>query len=126
MLPLEKSWDIIFISFFLLGGGLFALGALIVATLIAPKAKGASTNMPYECGIPPFGQAWIRFGINYYYYALIFLAFEVDVLYLFPVGMVYSLNFGGREIVEVFIFVTILLLAVVFVWAKGALQWQKR
>ena len=126
MLPLERGWDIIFISLFLLGGGFFALGALIIATMIAPKAKGIFTNMPYECGIPPFGQAWIRFGINYYYYALIFLAFEVDVLYLFPVGIVYSLNFGGREIVEVFIFVSILLLAVLFVWAKGALQWQKR
>ena len=126
MLPLERGWDIIFISTFLLGGGLFAMGALIIASLVAPKTKGHFTHMPYECGVPPFGQAWVRFGINYYFYALIFLAFDVDVLYLFPVGLIYRLDFGGREIVEVVIFVTILLLAVLFVWSKGALRWGKR
>lgn len=126
MLSLEQGWDIIFISIFLLGGFLFALGALVAASLVAPRAKGTYTNMPYECGILPIGQAWIRFGFNYYLYALIFLAFDVDVLYLFPVSLSYRLHFGGREIVEIFIFVAILFLAILFVWAKGALRWERR
>ena len=67
-----------------------ALGAvpLIVPRLISPRYSGPKTEEVYECGVDTVGSAWIRFGMAYYLFALIFVAFEVDVLYLFPVALV--------------------------------------
>jgi NADH-quinone oxidoreductase subunit A len=75
----------------------------------------------------PIGSAWIRFGIIYYLYALIFLAFDVDVLFLFPVAVAYnSPEFAWRDFVEVFIFVGILSLAIVYAWVKGVFKWERK
>ena len=83
------SWTHLVIACFFLAGLLMAIGPLVGSYLLAPRARGGDLGMPYECGIRPLGDAWIRFGVNYYIYALIFLAFEVDVLYLLPVSVVY-------------------------------------
>ncbi len=69
---------------FLLAGLLFALGPLILAKLLAPQARGGDVGMPYECGMVPYGSSWARWGVSYYVYALIFLAFDVDVLLPLP------------------------------------------
>jgi NADH:ubiquinone oxidoreductase subunit 3 (subunit A) len=71
------------------GGLAFAVGPLIVSLLLAPKSTGGAFAESYECGIPTHGrQAWVQFGLTFYFYALIFLAFDVDVLYLFPVAAI--------------------------------------
>ena len=75
----------------------------------------------------PIGPAWIRFGIVFYLYALIFLAFDVDVLFLFPVALAYNAEvYGIRDFVEVVIFVGILSLAIVYAWKKGVFKWEKK
>ena len=75
----------------------------------------------------PIGSAWIRFGIVYYLYALIFLAFDVDVLFLFPVAVAYNNpEFAVRDLVEVLIFVGILSLAIVYAWVKGVFKWEQK
>jgi NADH-quinone oxidoreductase subunit A len=74
----------------------------------------------------PIGSAWIRFGIVYYLYALMFLAFDVDVLFLFPVAMAYNDGFVIRDFVELVIFVGILSLAVIYAWKKGVFKWGRK
>ncbi len=107
-------------------GVVFALTALIVPTLIAPRYKGEETAKTYECGVDTIGPTWVRFGISYYLFALIFVAFEVDVLYLFPVALVYDdPRFGWRAFFEVAIFLVILSLAILYAWRKGVIRWTK-
>jgi NADH-quinone oxidoreductase subunit A len=76
--------------------------------------------------VPPYGGARVRFGINYYFYALLFLAFDVDVLYLFPVAAIYPDSAGWTIFWELVIFVGILVLAVIYFWRKGVFTWPRR
>jgi NADH-quinone oxidoreductase subunit A len=119
------SWMHVAITCFFFAGVVMAVGALVAAYLLAPRARGGDLGMPYECGMRPMGDAWIRFGVNYYIYALIFLAFEVDVLYLLPVSVVYP-QMGMDAFIKVFVFLFVLALAIVFFWAKGVFTWPRR
>jgi NADH-quinone oxidoreductase subunit A len=111
-------------------GILLGLGAilgalpLIVPLLISPRQRGEKTESTYECGIDPIGGAWVRFGIGFYVFALIFVAFEVDILYLFPIALVYD-DYGWRGFIEIALFLSILSLALVYAWRKGVFRWAK-
>ncbi len=120
------SWLHFAIILFLAVGVLFACGPLILARLLSPRARGGDMNIPYECGMRPCGSAWAPWGISYYIYALIFLAFDVDVLYLFPVSAAYRGTHGWTAFVEVSVFLLFLVLAVVYFWAKGVFTWPRR
>lgn len=105
----------------------FVLGAfaLVVPTLLSPRGKGRETAKIYECGIDTIGSAWIRFGISFYLFALIFVAFEVDILYLFPVALVFHEDaFAWRGMVEIGVFLVILSLALIYAWRKGVMRWR--
>lgn len=107
-------------------GVVFGALALVVPLLLSPRYKGAETEDTYECGVDTIGSAWIRFGISFYLFALIFVAFEVDILYLFPVALVFDEPaFGWRAFVEVAMFLLILSLAIVYSWRKGVIQWKR-
>ena len=114
------------ILLFFLVGFLMAAGALTGAFFLSPRARGKQMGMPYECGMPPLAGARIRFHLNYYIYALIFLAFEVDVLYLFPVALFYSQATGISAFFKVFVFLLVLALAVLFFHAKGVFKWPRK
>ncbi len=123
--------NIIYVTIFLIGALLFGIGPIIIVKLLSPSTHTRNvtdkTRQFIECGMVPIGSAWIRFGIIYYLYALIFLAFDVDVLFLFPVAVAYnSPQFVVRDFVEVLIFVGILSLAVVYAWVKGVFKWEPR
>lgn len=121
--------DLFYVAAFALGGLVFAIGPFIIAFLLAPRETRnyrKKTGQLIECGIEPIGDAWIRYGVNYYLYALIFIAFAVDVLYLFPVAMVYDTIFPIRDFVEVLIFVGILSLVVIYAWKKGVFKWDRK
>lgn len=126
--------DLLYVVAFCLGGLGFAIGPFIVATLFSPRGTrniAGKTEQIIECGVEPIGGAWVKFGIVYYLYALMFLAFDVDVLFLFPVAVAYNNpelvnEFGSRDFVEVLIFVGILSLAVVYAWKKGVFQWGRK
>jgi NADH-quinone oxidoreductase subunit A len=123
---------IIWIVSFLLGGLVFALGPIAIVYLLMPlktRQLVGKARAPIECAMDPIGDSWIRYGIVYYLYALIFLAFDVDVLFLFPVALVYdSQIFAGsyRDFIEVVMFVGILSLAVVYAWIKGVFKWERK
>lgn len=120
------SWLHIAIMLFLVLGVLFAAVPLLSSKLLAPRARGGDLGMSYECGIAPQGNARGKFGVNYYVYALIFLAFDVDVLYLFPVAVQYRLTVGWSAFFEVLIFLFFLGLAIVYFWAKGVFTWPRK
>ncbi|MCB9837997.1 MAG: NADH-quinone oxidoreductase subunit A [Phycisphaeraceae bacterium] len=105
-------------------GIVFALLALIAPALLSPRYKGGSSQLTYECGIDTIGPTWVRFGVSYYLFALIFVAFEVDILYLFPVALVFDdPQIGWRAFGELAIFLVILSLAILYAWRKGVIKW---
>lgn len=114
------------IILFLIAGLLFAGGPLILAMLVAPRARGGDLGMSYECGMTPCGNAWTRFGINYYVYALLFIAFDVDVLYLFPFVAQYHATEGWIPFLELCVFLFFLVLALVYFRAKGVFEWPRK
>jgi NADH:ubiquinone oxidoreductase subunit 3 (subunit A) len=121
--------DHLYVAAFFLGGLLMAVGPFIIAHIFAPRSTrniSNKTRQLIECGVEPIGDAWIRFGIVYYLYALIFLAFDVDVLFLFPVALAYDTGLVYRDFVEILIFVSILSLALVYAWKKGVFKWERK
>lgn len=120
--------DYLYVMLFIFGGFSAAFLPFIIVWLVRPKIiVTARSHQTYECGIEPFNQMWdYRFGISYYLYALIFLAFDVDVLYLFPVVVVFDQVPGVRGVIEFFIFIGILSLSIVYAWNKGVFTWEKK
>jgi NADH-quinone oxidoreductase subunit A len=113
--------DHLYVAAFFLGGLLMAVGPFIIAHIFAPRSTRNITNktkQSIECGVDPIGDAWIKFGIVYYLYALMFLAFDVDVLFLFPVALAYDKGFVARDFVEILIFVN--------AWKKGVFKWERK
>lgn len=104
----------------------FGVAPLIIAFLIAPRTRGGKTFEIYECGVDPFGGAWIRYCAVYYIYALIFIAFDVDVLYLFPLAVSYTRGGNTFEFYSLLIFIALLALAVIYAWGKGVFTWKRR
>jgi NADH-quinone oxidoreductase subunit A len=88
------------------------------------KNKGGDKLISYECGELPEGSAWVQFNIRFYVIALIFLIFDVEIVFLFPWAVVYQ-EIRFLAFVEAFIFVLILVVGFLYVWAKGDLDWVK-
>jgi NADH-quinone oxidoreductase subunit A len=120
------SWLNIAILLALGLGLVFASGPLIGSLALAPSSRGGAFHDPYECGMVPHGSSWVRFGINYYVYALLFLAFDVDVLYLFPVAAYYPNSEGWLIFAKVLLFLFVLGLGCVYFWKKGVFEWPRK
>ena len=121
--------DLIYIFAFCLGGLFFAVAPFAVVHLLSARRTrqyAHKTEQMVECGMEPIGDAWIRYCAAYYLYALVFVAFAVDVLYLIPVAIVYDRVFPIRDLVEVLIFIGILSLVIVYAWKKGVFEWKRK
>jgi len=123
--------DLIYIVAFCLGGLVFALGPILLVHFIAARKTrnyAQKTGQFIECGMDPIGDAWIRYSAVYYLYALVFVAFAVDVLYLVPVALVYNRikELGARDFIEMLIFIGILSLVIVYAWKKGIFEWKRK
>ena len=105
---------------------IFTLVPVGISYLVAPRTNGKKTFATYECGVEPFGGAWIRYSAAYYIYALIFIAFDVDVLYLFPVAISYTRGARVYEFYSLLAFVLILALAIIYAWGKGVFTWKRK
>ncbi len=125
MISQKLMTDFLAIALYLLTGVAFAVVPLIISTLVSRRSHGTLREATYESGMETIGSAWIQFTVAYYIYALIFLAFDVDVLYLFPVALVYG-KYASRDLIEVIIFVGILSLAIVYAWRKGVFEWKRK
>ena len=109
----------------LLAGVVFGAIPCLVPLVLSPRSRGKKTCDTYECGVDTIGSAWIRFDIAYYLFALIFVVFEVDVLYILPVALVFNdSQYVWRDLIELSLFVGILFLAILYAWRKGVLHWR--
>jgi NADH-quinone oxidoreductase subunit A len=109
---------------FFLIGGLFVAAGLIAAWVIRPKRWYPSKLSTYECGEIPVGDAIVKFNIRFYVIALIFLIFDVEVVFLFPWAVVFK-NLGMFAFIEMLVFLAILFVGYAYVWSKGDLEWDK-
>jgi NAD(P)H-quinone oxidoreductase subunit 3 len=125
-MPEKVLHDFLYVGIFLLIGVIFAVAPIIFSRLIGGRSEGEKRSETYESGMPTIGSAWIQFSVSYYIFALIFLAFDVDVLYLFPVALAYNQGFAIRDFVAIVIFIGILSLAIVYAWRKGVFLWEKK
>ena len=112
------------IIFTVLAAALIGL-PLVLQHLLSPRGnKGGDKLTSYECGELPEGSAWVKFNIRFYVIALIFLIFDVEIVFLFPWAVVYN-ELGLLAFIEAFLFVLILLVGFIYVWVKGDLDWVK-
>lgn len=109
----------------LLAGVAVILGVapLILARFVAPKKPGASKQSPYECGVPSTGDSWMQYRVQYYVYALLFVIFDVEVIFLYPWALVWK-SLGPVVFAEVILFIAILAVALIYAWKKGVLEWE--
>lgn len=122
------------ILLFIIASLIFILGGLATYTIISPNRPNEQKLSTYECGEEPQGNAWTNYNVQFYIIALIFLLFDVEIIFLFPWATVFGDAeriqathglWGWFSLVEVFIFVAILVLGLVYVWVKGYLDWIK-
>jgi NAD(P)H-quinone oxidoreductase subunit 3 len=118
---------------FALTGYEYFLGFLIICSLVPvlalgaskivrPKGTGAEKRTTYESGMEPIGGAWIQFNIRYYMFALVFVIFDVETVFLYPWAVAFH-RLGVLAFIEALIFIAILVIALVYAWRKGALEW---
>lgn len=120
------------ILLFILGGMVFVLLALATSKLIRPHRPNYEKLTSYECGEDPVGNAWGQFNVRFYIVALIFILFEVEILFIFPWATVFGNQqmiretngvWGWFALAEMFLFIMILVLGLAYAWAKGFLDW---
>ena len=105
----------------------FVFGAMVAGRFVRPNRMYAKKLETYECGEPPVGQAWFNFNPRFYIIALIYIVFDIEVAFIYPVASVFNrwvaADMGWFAFGEIFTFVAILLLGLAYVWAKGDLDW---
>jgi NADH-quinone oxidoreductase subunit A len=101
-------------------GGAFAL----LNGVIGPRRPNPIKRQPYECGLPSNITRTFRFGVSFYMIAMLFILFDIEVVFLYPVGVLVHTTRSVFVLVEILVFVALLLVALVFVWRRGALDWK--
>ncbi|MCG3147999.1 MAG: NAD(P)H-quinone oxidoreductase subunit 3 [Verrucomicrobiae bacterium] len=101
----------------------FPLAPLVLARILAPRKSGQTKNDIYECGLTAKGDAWVQFRVGYYIYALVYVIFAVETVFLYPWAVAF-LGLGVGAFVAMMIFVVLLLEGLLYAWSKGALDWK--
>lgn len=94
-----------------------------LSKVISPRSYNPQKMEPYECGIPTRGRSWMQFRVGYYLFAILFLMFEVETVFLFPWAVVVRKT-GPQALLSVIFFLFILVLGLAYAWRKGALEWK--
>ncbi len=102
---------------------LIGMGALVAGLLVRPRRPYALKLTPYESGNPPIGEPRARFSVKFYIIAMLFVVFDVEAVFLYPWAVAYD-KLGIYGFVEMMIFILILLIGYLYVWKKGALNWE--
>jgi len=125
---MELDFGVVLV-FILVGAG-FVFVNLTLGKFFRPNNPSDDKNEIYECGERPIGGAWMQFNPRFYLVALIFLIFDVEIAFVFPIATVFrdfiAEGNGALAFIELFVFMAILLLGLVYVWVKGDLQWVKK
>jgi NADH-quinone oxidoreductase subunit A len=116
----QSNWLIVAIFFQMVIG--VAVGMLLIPFLFAPKNPNRIKEMPYESGMPPIGEAQQRFSVRYYLIAMLFVVFDIEAVFFYPWAVAFNV-IGWFALIEMVLFVALLLVAYVYAWRKGALDW---
>jgi NADH-quinone oxidoreductase subunit A len=111
------------LGIFLLGGIAFGFIVIITNWLIRPKRPNKAKETTYECGMENEGPTWVQFKISYFLYALIFVIFDIETVFLYPWAVAFK-SVGLFAFFEMCIFIGILVLGLWYAWKKGALEWK--
>ncbi len=117
---MHNEW--LYVGLFVVVGALVPASAIILSWLISPKKPNPIKQSTYECGMETVGDNWVQFKAQYYIFALVFLVFDVETVFLFP----WAVSLGKLSlfaVVEGIIFILILLAGLVYAWRKGTLEW---
>jgi len=117
---MHDKW--IYIALFIIVAVLIPAIAVYLPRLIAPKKPNTIKQDIYECGMETVGDTWVQFKVQYYIYALVFLIFDIETVFLFP----WAVAFDRLELFMVFegvLFIIILMAGLIYAWRKGALEW---
>ncbi|MEO8356500.1 MAG: NADH-quinone oxidoreductase subunit A [Chloroflexota bacterium] len=112
----------IYVGLFFIVGLIIPVGAIAVAWLLAPKRPNSIKQSTYECGIETVGDSWVQFKAQYYIFALVFLVFDVETVFLFPWAVKLG-QLGLFAVVEGILFILILIAGLTYTWRKGMLEW---
>ena len=99
------------------------LAAYVIAKLIGPRSSNKIKGEPYECGIPTHGSSWIPVSIGYYLFAILFLMFDIETVFLYPWAVVVQ-KFGVMAIFSIGFFLLVLVFGLAYAWRKGPLEWK--
>jgi NADH-quinone oxidoreductase subunit A len=102
---------------------IFPIATLGLTWLLRPKRPNPIKNSTYECGIETVGDAWVQFRAQYYLFALIFVVFDIEAIFLFPFAVAFH-KIGLFALVEAILFIFILVVGLLYAWKKDALEWQ--
>ena len=98
-------------------------GMITVSRFLGPQKPDPKKLAPYECGMTPIGGARVRFSVKFYLIAMLFILFDIEVVFLYPVAI--QLRAAGTfALIETIVFIVLLLIALVYVWRRGALEWR--
>mgnify|MGYP005846697883 CR=1 FL=1 len=115
--------DYAYVGLFLLVGVLFVVFTVeVLSRLLRPSKPNSEKLSTYECGERPIGGSWIQFHVRYYLYALVYIIFAVETVFLFPWAVVFH-RLGFFAFIEMMVFIIILLVGLAYAWKKGALEW---
>jgi NADH-quinone oxidoreductase subunit A len=104
-------------------GTVVGIAFAMLNRLFGPHRAIASKQDPYECGLPSEVQQGFRFGISFYLIAMLFILFDIEVIFLYPVAIQLK-SFGAFALIEISVFIALLMAAFVYVWRRGALEWR--
>jgi NADH:ubiquinone oxidoreductase subunit 3 (subunit A) len=117
---MQNDW--LYIGLFVVVGALVPAAAIVTSWILSPKKPNHIKQSTYECGMETVGDNWVQFKAQYYVFALVFLVFDVETVFLFP----WAVSLGNLSLFAVFegiIFILILIAGLVFAWRKGMLEW---
>ena len=117
---MESDW--LYIGLFLVVAALVPTAAIVTSSILSPKKPNHIKQSTYECGMETVGENWVQFKAQYYVFALVFLVFDVETVFLFP----WAVSLGKLAlyaVIEGIVFILILVTGLVFAWRKGMLEW---
>ena len=115
--------DFILLITVILTAVVLVVGAYVVAKLVGPRSYNPVKGQPFECGIPTRGTSWIHVHVGYYLFAILFLMFDIETLFLYPWAVVVK-QFGAMALASVGFFMLVLVFGLAYAWRKGALEWK--
>jgi len=116
------TYNYLFLGIFLVVAVIFPLLPVLLAKVIAPKKPSPTKNAPYECGVETVGETWVQFRVQYYLYALLFVIFDIETIYVYPWAIAFN-KLGLFAFIEMMIFLAILAGGWAYAWKKGVLEW---